>query len=168
MSKNEERIVIYTDGACDPNPGVGGWAAVLLYRGHNKELSGGESDTTNNRMEMTAAIKGLEALKRRCAVTVHTDSQYLKNGITSWLPGWKQRNWKRKKGELKNIDLWRRLDELTQQHEVVWKWVRGHAGDVLNERCDALAWEEIIKLRRTARRAETRRGRKPSCSAGQD
>jgi len=139
--KKEECVEIYTDGACDPNPGVGGWAAVLVYKGRHKEMSGGEADTTNNRMEMTAAIEALEALKRPCVARLTTDSQYLKNGITVWLPAWKRRNWHRSGGELKNVDLWKRLDELSQKHDVEWHWVRGHAGHAYNERCDALATE---------------------------
>jgi len=147
VAKDVDRIIIYTDGACDPNPGFGGWGVVLLHKGKYKELSGGEPNTTNNRMEMMAAIKGLEALKRPCTVTVHTDSQYLKNGITSWLPAWKRKNWKRKTGPLKNVDLWQRLDALVQEHEVDWRWVRGHAGDVLNERCDQIACEQVLRVK---------------------
>ena len=144
-------IIIYTDGACDPNPGAGGWATVLLHGGLYKELSGGERDTTNNRMEMTAAIEGLRALKRPSTVIVHTDSQYLKNGITTWMPAWKRKNWRRSTGApVKNVDLWKRLDELAQTHSVTWKWVRGHAGDVLNERCDQLASEEAAKSKSRA------------------
>ena len=146
MKQSEESVVIYTDGACDPNPGAGGWAAILSYKGRSKEIAGGEPESTNNRMEMTAAIQALDSLKRRCTVIVHTDSEYLKRGITEWLPGWRQRNWRRKGGVLKNEDLWRRLDALTQQHEVEWRWVRGHAGDPLNERCDVLASIEVGKL----------------------
>ena len=143
--------MIYTDGACDPNPGTGGWAAVLQYKGNRKEISGAELDTTNNRMELTAAIRALEALKRPCTVMVHTDSEYLKNGITVWIPAWKRRNWSRKGGELKNVDLWQRLDALVQTHKVAWRWVRGHAGNALNERCDALACAARDRLRKTGR-----------------
>jgi ribonuclease HI len=143
----ETSVLIYTDGACDPNPGVGGWAAVLMYKGKIKELSGGEPVSTNNRMELTAAIKALEALKRPSRVVLCTDSQYLKNGITKWLAAWKRYNWTRRGEALKNIDLWRRLDELTRIHEISWEWVRGHAGDPLNERCDELATAEIAKQR---------------------
>jgi len=145
VSTGDEQVVIYTDGGCDPNPGVGGWAAVLIYGDRMREISGGEPETTNNRMELTAAIRALEALKRPCAVVVHTDSQYVKNGITSWLPNWKRKNWRRKGGALKNVDLWQRLDALTQTHDVEWRWVRGHSGDYLNERCDQLADDEIRK-----------------------
>lgn len=140
-------VVIYTDGGCVPNPGTGGWAAVIECRGRSKELSGGEWDTTNNRMELTAAVRALEALTRSCHVVVHTDSEYLKNGITAWLPGWKRRGWERKGGPLKNVDLWKRLDALAERHQVEWRWLRGHAGHPVNERCDELASREIEKLR---------------------
>lgn|SRR5947209_11841035 len=142
-------VTIYTDGGADPNPGTGGWAAILLDRasGKVKELSGGEPRATNNRMELTAAIRGLESLKRRCRVQLFTDSQYLRKGITQWLPGWIARGWRRKDGELQNEDLWRRLAELIQLHEVKWDWIKGHAGNRLNERADELATQEIRKLR---------------------
>jgi ribonuclease HI len=140
-------ITIYTDGGADPNPGAGGWAAILLDKesGKHRELSGGEPRATNNRMELTAAIRALEALKRRCRVRLYTDSQYLRKGITEWLPGWIARGWKRKDGELQNEDLWRRLAELIQEHEVLWDWVKGHAGNRWNERADQLATLEIRK-----------------------
>ena len=142
-------VTIYTDGGADPNPGTGGWAAILLDRasGKVKELSGGEPRATNNRMELTAAIRGLESLKRRCRVQLFTDSQYLRKGITQWLPGWIARGWRRKDGELQNEDLWRRLAELVQLHDVRWDWIKGHAGNRLNERADELATQEIRKLR---------------------
>lgn len=143
-------VTVYTDGGCDPNPGVGGWAAVLLYKEHCRELFGGERRTTNNRMEMTAAIRALESLRRPCSVKVCTDSQYLQRGITEWLPAWKRRGWRRKEGAIKNLDLWKRLDELTQVHHVTWRWLPGHSGDPLNERCDALVGEVIAGLRRDA------------------
>lgn len=139
MGKGEQRVLIYTDGACDPNPGTGGWAAVLVYGGHYKELSGGERRTTNNRMEITAAVRALEVLKRPCSAVIYTDSEYLKKGITMWLPAWKRRGWKRKTGSVKNLDLWQELHALVQRHKVEWRWVRAHAGEPLNERCDALA-----------------------------
>ena len=147
MEKNnlDEKVVIYTDGGCDPNPGVGGWGAVLSYNGKRKMLSGGEPDTTNNRMEMMAAIAALDTLKRPCSVILYTDSQYLKNGITSWMHGWKKNNWKRKGGELKNIDLWKQLDTKTSTHSIEWRWVRGHTGVPENELCDTLATEAIKK-----------------------
>jgi ribonuclease HI len=142
-------VTIYTDGGADPNPGTGGWAAILLdpTSGKALELSGGEAPATNNRMELTAAIRGLESLKRRCRVHLFTDSQYLRKGITQWLPGWVARGWKRKDGELQNEDLWRRLHELVKLHDVQWDWIKGHAGNRWNERADELATLEIRKLR---------------------
>lgn len=142
-------VTIYTDGGADPNPGRGGWAAILLdpLTGKALELSGGEPRATNNRMELTAAIRGLESLKRRCRVKVFTDSQYLRKGITLWLPGWVARGWKRKDGELQNEDLWRRLHELIKLHDIQWDWVKGHAGNRWNERADELATLEIRKQR---------------------
>ena len=133
------RVTIYTDGACMPNPGPGGWAAILLCGEHSRELSGSEANTTNNRMELTAAVQALQALKRACQVEFYTDSEYLKRGITEWLPGWRRRGWKRKDGELKNVDLWQALDSAISQHTITWKWVRGHAGNSMNERVDLLA-----------------------------
>jgi ribonuclease HI len=142
-------VTIFTDGGADPNPGTGGWAAILIdpASGKAKELSGGEPRTTNNRMELTAAIRALEALKKPCRVDLFTDSQYLKKGITEWLPDWVARGWRRKAGELQNEDLWRRLAELIQTHEIHWGWVKGHAGNKWNERADQLATLEIRKLR---------------------
>jgi ribonuclease HI len=142
-------VTIYTDGGADPNPGTGGWAAILLdpLSGKAKELSGGEPRATNNRMELTAAIRGLESLKRRCRVQLFTDSQYLRKGITQWLPGWVARGWRRKDGELQNEDLWRRLHELIKLHDVRWDWIKGHAGNRWNDRADKLATLEIRKLR---------------------
>ncbi len=132
---------IYTDGACKGNPGAGGWSAILEFEGREKELCGGERLTTNNRMELTAAIEGLSALKEPCAVTLYSDSQYLINAINKgWLVGWKQRGWKKAdKSQVLNDDLWRTLDELLSKHEVEFIWVRGHDGHEYNERCDALA-----------------------------
>ncbi len=146
----QQNVEIYTDGGCQPNPGTGGWAAILLYGGKEKELSGAEPNTTNNRMELTAAVRALEALKRPCHVVLHTDSEYLKNGVSTWMHGWKKNGWKRKEGALKNIDLWQRLDELTSKHTIEWRWVRGHAGHDLNERCDVLASEAIAALKQSA------------------
>lgn len=140
------KVSIYTDGGCEPNPGVGGWAAILSYKEHYRELSGGERDSTNNRMELTAAIEGLSALTRVSEVVVFTDSEYVRKGITEWLPAWKRRGWVRKGGEIKNLDLWKRLDLLHQKHQVEWRWVKGHAGDPMNERCDELAGQEIRRL----------------------
>lgn len=141
-------VTIYTDGGCDPNPGVGGWGAVLLFGDARKELSGGELDTTNNRMELIAAIRALEALTRPCTIRFFTDSQYVKNGITEWLPDWKRKNWKRKTGSIKNLDLWKRLDALRAEHEIVWEWIPSHVGIRENERCDELASAEIRTLKR--------------------
>jgi ribonuclease HI len=133
-------VVIFTDGSCRGNPGAGGWGAILTYNGHEREIWGGEANTTNNRMELMAAIQALEALKRPCRVELHTDSQYVKNGITQWLSLWKARGWRTmSKGAVKNEDLWRRLDEARARHEVDWRWVKGHAGHEMNERADILA-----------------------------
>jgi ribonuclease HI len=133
-------VDIYSDGACRGNPGPGGWGVVLYYKGHEKRLHGGEPQTTNNRMELMAAIKGLEALSRHCKVRVTTDSKYVRDGITQWLPNWKRRGWKTaSKKPVKNQELWQRLDELAAQHEVEWHWVRGHAGHPENELADELA-----------------------------
>ncbi len=151
----EDAVIIYTDGGCEPNPGVGGWAAILIYKGTERELSGGEPDTTNNRMEMMAAISALETLNRPCSIQLVTDSEYVKRGITEWMPGWKTRNWKRKGGPIKNIDLWKRLDEATQRHEISWQWVKGHAGVHYNERCDTLASEAIALEKATIRSGRT-------------
>jgi ribonuclease HI len=135
-----ERVVIHTDGACSGNPGPGGWGAVLAYKGREKELSGGEAMTTNNRMELMAAISALESLKRPCAVDLYTDSQYVRLGVTQWLANWKGRGWRTAdKKPVKNEDLWRRLDEAQARHQVNWHWVKGHAGHAENERVDALA-----------------------------
>ena len=133
-------VVIYTDGACKGNPGPGGWGAWLRSGTHEKELWGGAAHTTNNRMELTAVIEALASLKRRCKVDVHTDSEYVRNGITTWIHGWKQRGWTTAdRKPVKNAELWQRLDALRDQHEVRWHWVKGHAGDPGNERADALA-----------------------------
>ena len=135
-----DRVTIYTDGACSGNPGPGGWAALLIHRGRERELTGGEPLTTNNRMELMAAIMALETLKRPCTVDLFTDSQYLQQGIKEWLKGWKARGWRTAANTpVKNEDLWRRLDEARQRHQVVWHWVRGHAADPLNHRVDGLA-----------------------------
>ena len=136
----EPTIHIYSDGACKGNPGLGGWGALLVAGEHCKEICGGEPDTTNNRMEMTAVIRALEQIKRPSRVAVHTDSQYVQKGISEWLPGWKRRNWRTAEGKpVKNQDLWQRLDTLAQLHRIEWHWVRGHAGHPENERADALA-----------------------------
>jgi len=142
-----EVIHIYSDGACKGNPGAGGWGALLVAGGHRKEIFGGEPDTTNNRMEMTAVIQALELLKRPSAVAVHTDSQYVQKGISEWLSGWKRRNWRTADGKpVKNQDLWQRLDALAQRHRIEWNWVRGHAGHPENERADALANKGVEQL----------------------
>ena len=135
-----ELVVIYTDGACKGNPGPGGWGAWLRWGGHEKELFGGDPATTNNRMELTAVIESLALLKRRAPVAVYTDSEYVKNGITTWIHGWKKRGWRTADNKpVKNIELWQRLDALVAGHDVQWHWVKGHAGDPGNERADALA-----------------------------
>ena len=134
------QVKIFTDGACSGNPGPGGWGAILRYGETERELSGGEADTTNNRMELTAAIEALNALKRPCDIVLTTDSTYVKDGITSWIDGWKKRGWKNsQKKPVKNEDLWKALDEARSRHTVEWKWVKGHAGHAENERCDELA-----------------------------
>jgi ribonuclease HI len=142
------QVSIYTDGGAKPNPnGPGGWAALLIYGQYQKELSGGEPRTTNNRMELLAAINALEALKESCAVMLYTDSQYLRNGITQWLPNWVRNGWKTaNKQPVKNQELWQRLHQATQRHEIEWKWVRGHAGNEHNERVDQLATAAREKL----------------------
>ena len=142
------RIEIFTDGACSGNPGKGGWGAILRHKETEKELSGAENETTNNRMELTAVIEALKALKTTCIITLYTDSRYVMDGINQWLPNWKKNNWKtsHKKSEVKNIDLWQQLDELVQQHEIKWIWVKGHAGHSENERVDKLAREAIKTL----------------------
>jgi ribonuclease HI len=143
-----EHVTIYTDGACSGNPGPGGWGAILTFGDHEKELMGGEAHTTNNRMELSAAIAALEALKRPCVVDLHTDSEYLKNGITGWIKSWKKNGWRTAdKKPVKNIDLWQRLDAALGQHEVRWHWVKGHTGHVMNERADQLAREGIVAAR---------------------
>ena len=138
------QVVIHTDGACSGNPGPGGWGAVLHYGDKEKELWGGELMTTNNRMEMMAAIQALEALTRPCRVELHTDSQYVQKGIHEWIHGWKRRGWTTSdKKPVKNDDLWKRLDAARLRHEVDWRWIKGHAGHELNERADALAREGL-------------------------
>lgn len=140
-------ITIHTDGACSGNPGPGGWGAVLEWRGHEKELSGAEAETTNNRMELMAAIQALEALKRPSKVRLVTDSIYVRDGVTKWIHGWKKNGWKTSaKKPVKNEDLWRRLDEAATRHDVSWEWVKGHAGHPENERADALARAAIETL----------------------
>lgn len=140
-------VEIYTDGACRGNPGPGGWGAVLHYAGREKSLYGGEPQTTNNRMELTAAIQALESLKRPCYVVLTTDSQYLRRGICEWLPNWKRRGWlTAERKPVKNVDLWQRLDALAARHEIEWRWVRGHDGHPGNERADRLANQGIDEM----------------------
>jgi ribonuclease HI len=142
------KVVIHSDGACQGNPGPGGWAAVLVYGEQKREISGGVPATTNNRMELQAAIEALRALNRSCAVEFHTDSNYLRDGITKWLHGWKRNGWKTQaKQPVKNEDLWRQLDAEVARHEIKWHWVKGHAGDAGNERCDALATAAIAAVK---------------------
>ncbi len=133
-------VTIYTDGACSGNPGPGGWGALLQFGEHERELKGGERNTTNNRMELTAAIAALETLKRTCKIHLHTDSIYLRDGMTSWIHNWKRNGWRTTaKKPVKNVDLWQRLDEAIQSHDIEWHWIKGHAGDPGNEAADALA-----------------------------
>ena len=142
------RVVIHTDGACSGIPGPGGWGAILAFGDREKELKGGEAHTTNNRMELMAAISALEALNKPCTIDLHTDSEYLRQGITSWIVGWKRNGWRTAdKKPVKNVDLWRRLEAAIERHEVRWHWVRGHAGHAQNERADALAREAIAAMR---------------------
>lgn len=139
-----KKIKIYTDGACSGNPGPGGWAAIIVYNGKEKEIYGGEKDTTNNRMELTAAINALEALKEPCAIDLYTDSKYVKTGISEWINGWKERDWKgANKKDIKNVDLWKKLDSATTAHEIKWHWVKGHSGNHFNDKVDLIA----VKMR---------------------
>lgn len=141
------KVKIYTDGACKGNPGSGGWGALLISGKHEKELFGGEAETTNNRMELMAVIQALDALKRPCEIELHTDSQYVLKGITEWLEGWKAKGWKTAgKTPVKNVDLWQTLDEASRKHQIEWIWVKGHAGDPGNERADALANKGVESL----------------------
>ena len=147
-------VTIFTDGACSGNPGPGGWGAILISGAHEREICGGEPATTNNRMELMAAISALEALKRPCRVDLHTDSQYLRDGITKWIFGWKAKGWQTAdKKPVKNQDLWQRLDQARQRHAIEFHWVRGHSGHPENERCDALARAAIANGRAAARGA---------------
>jgi ribonuclease HI len=142
------KVVIYTDGACSGNPGAGGWGAILIYGDKEREICGGDPATTNNRMELMAAIQALEALNRACRVELHTDSQYVRQGITEWLPGWKARGWRTAaRAPVKNDDLWKRLDQARLRHEVDWRWVKGHSGHALNDRADALARRGLAEAR---------------------
>lgn len=140
------RVEIYTDGACSGNPGPGGWGALLRWKDTEKELSGGEAETTNNRMELTAVIEALKALKVRCVISLYTDSKYVMDGVNEWLPNWKKNNWRtsNKKSAVKNIDLWQQLDSLLEKHEILWNWVKGHNGHPENERVDKLARDKAL------------------------
>ena len=145
--QNLEIVKIFTDGACKGNPGIGGWGALLEYADQEREIFGGEKDTTNNRMELLAAIRALESLKRPCKIQLHTDSQYVQKGISEWIQAWKARNWlTASKRAVKNSDLWMQLDQLTQQHEIEWIWVRGHNGHPGNERADQLANDGVTSI----------------------
>ena len=150
------RVEIFTDGACSGNPGPGGWGAILRYKDIEKEFSGGEAETTNNRMELTAVIEALKALKTRCVISLYTDSKYVMDGVNQWLPNWKKNNWRttNKKSEVKNIDLWQQLDELLPQHEILWNWVKGHNGHPENERVDKLAREQSLIFAEQKEKAE--------------
>ncbi|HEX2751882.1 MAG TPA: ribonuclease HI [Alphaproteobacteria bacterium] len=139
-----KKVELFTDGACSGNPGPGGWGALLRYNGHEKELGGGENDTTNNRMEMTAVIEGLASLKSPCAITLYTDSKYVMDGVTKYLENWKRRGWKTAdKKEVKNRDLWERIETEMMRHKIDWVWVKGHAGHAENERVDQIARDNI-------------------------
>jgi ribonuclease HI len=145
-------VEIFTDGACKGNPGPGGWGAIVRSGAHEKEMSGGEAETTNNRMELLAAIRSLQALKRPCTVTLHTDSVYVKDGITKWIHGWQKNGWRTAdKKPVKNAELWQELLEATRRHEIDWRWVKGHSGHSENDRADALACAEAEKFRRRPR-----------------
>lgn len=143
-----KQIVIYTDGACSGNPGPGGWGALLQYKGHERELFGGEKETTNNRMEIMAAVEALNALKEPCKVDLFTDSVYVRDGISKWIEGWKRNGWQTSaKKPVKNMDLWQALDEARKRHDVIWHWVKGHAGHAENERVDALARQGVAEIK---------------------
>ncbi|UXN04766.1 MULTISPECIES: ribonuclease HI [unclassified Bartonella] len=143
-----KQIVIYTDGACSGNPGPGGWGALLQYNGHERELFGGEKDTTNNRMEIMAAVEALNALKEPCKVDLYTDSVYVRDGISKWIEGWKRNGWQTAaKKPVKNMDLWQALDVARKRHDVVWHWVKGHAGHTENERVDSLARKGVAEIK---------------------
>jgi ribonuclease HI len=148
VNESLPHVTIHTDGACSGNPGPGGWGAILAFGDHEKELKGGEPNTTNNRMELMAAIAAFEALKRPCRVDLHTDSQYLRNGIMSWINTWKRNGWRTSdKKPVKNVDLWQRLEAALKPHQVRWHWLKGHAGHAENERADVLAREAIAEVR---------------------
>jgi ribonuclease HI len=165
----EPHVTIYTDGACSGNPGPGGWGAILMFGEHEKELKGGEPHTTNNRMELMAAISALEALNRPCLVDIHTDSQYLRNGIMTWIAQWKRNGWRTAdRKPVKNDDLWKRLDAALAAHRVRWHWVRGHAGHEINERADRLARDGLAAVRAGAEGALAPHAQKPLRMKRQD
>jgi ribonuclease HI len=169
MTQSLPHVIIHTDGGCLGNPGVGGWAAVLESAGKRKEISGGEAATTNNRMELRAAIESLKALKKPCVVEMHTDSQYVRNGITKWLHGWKLKGWKTAaKQPVKNADLWRALDEQASRHTIRWLWVKGHSGVDENERCDQLAAEAMKNIRSQFTREELAKALEAFTADGSD
>jgi len=143
LNSTKLNVTIYTDGSCLDNPGPGGWGAILRYGKQERAISGGEKNTTNNRMELRAALEALRTLTESCNVTLFTDSNYLKKGVTEWMPNWKRRNWRRKGGKLANVDLWMKLDEEISRHDIHWHWVRGHSGNVMNDRVDRLAKKAI-------------------------
>lgn len=146
----QQTVYLYTDGACKGNPGIGGWGVIMQYKQHEKELFGAEENTTNNRMELTAIIQGLSALTRSCHVVIHTDSQYVKNGMEKWIHNWKTNNWfTASKQPVKNQDLWQQLDQLAQKHTIEWQWIKGHSGHPKNERADALANQGIHELKQS-------------------
>ena len=152
MTAAKPQVTVYTDGACSGNPGPGGWGAVLISGPHRKEICGGDPQTTNNRMELAAAIAALDALKKPSRVDLHSDSEYLRNGISLWIEGWKRNGWRTAaKQPVKNVELWQRLDAARQRHEVNWHWVRGHAGHIENERADELAREGMRPFLRARR-----------------
>jgi ribonuclease HI len=153
-----KKVVIHSDGGCHGNPGPGGWAAVLEYGQHKREVSGGVPATTNNRMELQAAIEAFAVLKEPCEVEFHTDSEYLRNGVMDWLPNWKRNGWRTKsKKPVKNEDLWRALDAAIAGHKIDWRWLKGHAGHAGNERCDVLANQEIAKIKKTFNAAQLKK-----------
>ena len=144
-----KEVQLYTDGACSGNPGIGGWGVILIYNGIEKELSGGEKNTTNNRMELTAVIKGLRALKENCSVNIYSDSAYVVNAfLENWIENWQNNNWKSSKGQVQNINLWKELIELIKKHNIKWNKVKGHSDNVNNNRCDKLARNEIEKIKK--------------------
>ncbi|PCI89078.1 MAG: ribonuclease HI [Hyphomicrobiales bacterium] len=150
--KHANKVVIYTDGACSGNPGPGGWGVWMSYNGKDREMSGFDADTTNNRMELRATIEALNVLKRSCDIVLYTDSVYVKDGINKWMIGWKARNWRTAaKKPVKNVELWKALDEATQRHNIDWRWVKGHAGNVGNEKADLLATGAIEQARAAGR-----------------